>query len=72
MVKDEECMDDSLTLRILQALRVNSEVPIDYLVSKLGSSRSDIERRIEELEHQNVITRRADMVRLETSSKTYS
>ena len=65
-------MDDSLTLRILQALRVNSEVPIDYLVSKLGSSRSDIERRIEELEHQNVITRRADMVRLETSSKTYS
>lgn len=63
-------MDDSLTLRILQALRPGSEVPIDYLVSKLGSTRGDIERRLEELEHQHVVQRRADRVRLEATAKS--
>jgi hypothetical protein len=62
-------MDDSLTLRILQALKVSTEVPIDYLVSRLGSSRGEIERRLSELEHQHVVTRRADRVRLEPIAK---
>jgi DNA-binding Lrp family transcriptional regulator len=64
-------MDDSLTLKILQMLRVNAEVPIEYLMSRLGSSRSEIERRIDNLEHQRIVRRRADMVRLETTHSSY-
>jgi len=63
-------MDDSLTLRILQALKTSSEVPIDYLVSRLGSSRSDIERRIDDLEQQHIVRRRADRVRLEATHRS--
>lgn len=64
-------MDVSLSLRILQALRMSTDVPIDYLVSRLGSTRSEIERRINDLQRERLVVRREDRVRLETTAKSF-
>ena len=58
-------MRDSLSLRLLDVLRHSSgEVPIDYLISKLDTTRSELESRIARLEQEGVIMTRGPRVSL--------
>ena len=63
-------MSDPLAIGIMQTVKMNKSVLVDFLVYKLGSSRAEVDRRIDSLVASGVVRRVDDKVELETDSHT--
>ena len=61
-------MTEPLAIRIMQTVTRNKSVFVDFLVHELGSSRAEVDRRIDSLVNSGVVRRVDDRVELARES----